>query len=158
MLEIKVKYFNKNLKKIEKINQGDWIDLRACSIKNPYTKDVTSLEKENLKIQNGTFTLIGLGIAIELPKGYEAHIIPRSSTYKNFSILQTNSMGVIDESYKGDNDEWFVPTFFVENQVINFNDRICQFRIMKKMPEIKITEVEILGNDDRGGHGSTGIK
>ena len=95
---------------------------------------------------------------MELPKGYEANIVPRSSTYKNFKIVQTNHFAVIDESYCGDNDQWFYPVIAMEDTVIKFNDRICQFRINKKMEEIEIQQVETLGNDDRGGIGSTGIK
>lgn len=140
---IKVKYFNDKLEKINKISIGDWIDLRSAT---------------TIKLKKGEFKLIPLGVAMELPKGYEANIVPRSSTYKNFKIVQTNHFAVIDESYCGDNDQWFYPVIAMEDTVIKFNDRICQFRINKKMEEIEIQQVETLGNDDRGGIGSTGTK
>ena len=140
---IKVKYFNDKLEKINKISIGDWIDLRCAT---------------TIKLKKGEFKLIPLGVAMELPKGYEANIVPRSSTYKNFKIVQTNHFAVIDESYCGDNDQWFYPVIAMEDTVIKFNDRICQFRINKKMEEIEIQQVETLGNDDRGGIGSTGTK
>lgn len=94
---------------------------------------------------------------MELPEGYEAYVVPRSSTFKNFGIIQTNHCGVIDESYKGDNDQWFFPAYALRDTKIKMNDRICQFRIQKKMPEIDFIEVKTLGNKDRGGHGSTGM-
>jgi dUTP pyrophosphatase len=142
-MQIKVKYFTDQIDKIKKIAQGDWIDLRSaidCSLKA------------------GEFKLIPLGVAMELPEGYEAHIVPRSSTFKHFGLIQTNHMGVVDESYKGDNDQWFAPMYALRDTQINENDRICQFRIEKKMPGVEFVEVEVLGNEDRGGHGSTGIK
>jgi len=142
-MKIKVKYFDDSINRIEKIEKGDWIDLRSAI---------------DVELKAGEFKLIPLGIAIELPKGYEAHIVPRSSTFKNFGIIQTNHMGVIDESYCGDNDQWFFPAYALRDTKINKNDRICQFRIIKKMPNIEIEEVSSLGNIDRGGHGSTGIK
>ena len=93
---------------------------------------------------------------MELPEGYEAHIVPRSSTFKNFGIIQTNHMGVIDETYCGDNDRWFFPALAIRDTVIEINDRICQFRIMKHQPPIEFEETDSLGNADRGGWGSTG--
>lgn len=141
MKTIKIKYINEEQNKIEKISQGDWIDLHAA---------------EDIEIKAGEFKLIPLGIAMELPKGYEAHVVPRSSTFKNFGIIQTNSMGVIDNSYCGDNDYWFFPAYALRDTNINMNDRICQFRIVKKQPEIRFKEVTALNNKNRGGHGSTG--
>lgn len=143
MQTIKIKYFTDKIDKIQKIDQGDWIDLRAA---------------ETVELKAGEFRLIPLGVAMELPKGYEAHAVPRSSTYKNFGIIQTNHMGVIDESYCGDNDQWYFPAYALRDTVINVNDRICQFRIMEKQPEICFDEVTSLGNEDRGGIGSTGTK
>ena len=140
---IKIKYFNDQLEKISKISIGDFIDLRAA---------------ESISLKQGEFKLIPLGVAMELPEGYEAHIVPRGSTFKNFGIIQTNHMGVVDESYKGDNDQWFMPVYALRDTTINLNDRICQFRIIEKMPEINFVEVESLSNEDRGGHGSTGVK
>ncbi len=147
-LQLKVKYFDKNIKRLEKISQGDWIDLRAAS---------------DIIMHPGDFKLIPLGIAVELPEGYEAHVVPRSSTFKNFGIIQTNSMGIIDHSYCGNNDQWFMPAYCLENRhkdktLIKKNDRICQFRIVKSQPTLKIKEVDYLDNEDRGGHGSTGVK
>jgi dUTP pyrophosphatase len=141
-LEIKIKCFDDVLP-IEKITIGDWIDLRAA---------------EDVEMKQWEFKLIPLGIAMQLPPGYEANIVPRSSTFKKFGIIQTNSYGVIDESYCGDNDQWFFPAFAVHDTIISKGNRICQFRINKKMPEVEFIEVEVLGNVDRGGHGSTGTK
>ena len=142
MKTIKIKYFTNEIDKIEKIDKGDWIDLRAA---------------ETIEMKAGDFKLIKLGVAMQLPEGYEAHIVPRSSTYKNFGIIQTNHQAVIDESYCGDNDQWRYPAYALRDTVINVNDRICQFRIMEKQPSINFEEVEVLGNEDRGGIGSTGV-
>lgn len=138
---IKIKYFTNEIDKIQKIDKGDWIDLRSA---------------ETIELKAGEFKLIPLGVAMELPKGYEAHIVPRSSTYKNFGIIQTNHQAVIDESYCGDNDQWFYPAYALKDTVVNINDRICQFRIMEKQPTIIFDEVNSLNNVNRGGIGSTG--
>ena len=141
-LEITIKYFTDNLDKLTYIDGiSDWIDLRA---------------KKKKKKKKGEFALIPLGVAMKLPQGYEAHVVPRSSTYKNFGIIQTNSMGVIDESYCGDNDQWFMPALAMRDTVIHVNDRICQFRIMKHQPVISFSEVKELHEPERGGPGSTG--
>lgn len=142
-LEIKVKYFNEDLTKIEKIEIGDWIDLRCA---------------ENTDIQANTYKLIPLGVGMILPKGYEAHIVPRSGTYKNFKVIQTNHMGVIDESYSGDTDQWRFPAYALEDTHIGFDERMCQFRIVKKQPKVKFKEVKMLNVVNRGGFSSTGIK
>ncbi|MED4817649.1 dUTP diphosphatase DutA [Bacillus atrophaeus] len=142
-MQIKIKYLDETQTRISKIEQGDWIDLRAA---------------EDVTINKDEFKLVPLGVAMELPEGYEAHVVPRSSTYKNFGVIQTNSMGVIDESYKGDNDFWLFPAYALRDTEIKKGDRICQFRIMKKMPTVELVEVAHLGNDDRGGLGSTGTK
>ena len=142
METIRIKYFSDKIEKLTYIeNKSDWIDLRAA-------KDIS--------LKKGEFALIPLGVAMELPEGYEAHVVPRSSTFKNFGIIQTNHMGVIDESYAGDNDQWFMPALAVRDTEIHLNDRICQFRIMKHQPIIEFCETEALSNPDRGGHGSTG--
>ena len=104
----------------------------------------------------GEFKLIPLGIAMELPKGYEAHVVPRSSTFKTWGLLQVNSMGIIDCSYCGDNDQWFVPMYATRDTEIHINDRIAQFRIMENQPKIQFDEVAHLDHEDRGGFGSTG--
>ena len=111
---------------------------------------------EEIELKAGEFKLISLGVAIQLPKRYEAHIVPRSSTFKNFGIIQTNHCGIIDESYCGDNDIWKFPAYALRDTIIHKNDRICQFRIVEKMPRVSFVKVEELGNDDRGGFGSTG--
>lgn len=143
MKTIKIKYFTNEIDKITKIEKGDWIDLRSAT---------------TIELKKGEFKLIPLGIAMQLPNGYEAHIVPRSSTYKNFGVIQTNHQGVVDESYCGDNDQWFFPAYALRDTAINANDRICQFRIVEKQPDISFEEVECLGNEDRGGCGSTGVK
>lgn len=142
METIKIKYFDNEIDKIEKIEKGDWVDLRAS---------------ETVELKAGEFKLIKLGIGMILPEGYEAHVVPRSSTFKNFGIIQTNHCGIIDESYCGDNDQWRFPAYALRDTVINKNDRICQFRIIKKQPEISYEAVEHLADKDRGGFGSTGV-
>ena len=141
MLELKVKYFTdvEPIKFIE--NKSDWYDLRSA---------------EDLELKAGEFKLIKLGIGIKLPAGYEAIVAPRSSTFKNFGIIQTNSIGVIDESYSGDNDQWMMPALAMRDTVIRKNDRICQFRIIAHQPAHTITTVDKLDEKDRGGIGSTG--
>lgn len=133
--------------KIEKLRDGggksDWIDLRSAA---------------DIELKKGDFCLIPLGVAMRLPDGYEAHVVPRSSTFKNFGIIQTNHMGVIDNSYSGDGDEWKMPVLAVRDTKIHVNDRICQFRIVKRQPEILFEETDHLGGEDRGGFGSTGIQ
>lgn len=141
-MDIKIKYFNDNIDKVAPISKGDWIDLRAAA---------------TVEMKAGEFKLIPLGVAMQLPQGYEAHVCPRSSTFKNFGVIQTNSMGIIDNSYCGDNDQWFFPAFALRDTVIHENDRICQFRIMEIQPQINFITVDTLGNADRGGHGSTGV-
>lgn len=151
METIKIKYFSSEIQKLEKITKGNWIDLRAA---------------QNVSLKKGEFKLIPLGVAMELPRGYEAHVVPRSSTFKNFGIIQTNHQGVIDGpdritgegGYCGDNDQWFMPVLAARDTEIHVNDRICQFRIMEQQPEITFEEVEHLEGPDRGGHGSTGTK
>ena len=140
--EIQVKYFSDKIEPIVKIKNGDWIDLRSA---------------ETVELKAGEYKLIPLGVSMILPKGYEAHVVPRSSTYNNFGVIQTNHQAVIDESYCGDNDQWFYPVYALRDTVIHVNDRICQFRIMKKQPEIEFKKVEHLKDKDRGGFGSTGM-
>lgn len=141
MKTIKIKYHNKKIDKIKKFANGDWIDLRAA---------------ETVELKAGEYKVISLGISIELPMGYEAHIVPRSSTFKNWGIIQSNQMGIIDNSYSGDDDIWGMPVLATRDTVIHKNDRICQFRIVEKQPEIIFEEVEKLDGQNRGGFGSTG--
>lgn len=141
-MQIKIKYFTDQIDKLTKITQGDWIDLRSA---------------ETIALKAGDFKLIPLGVAMQLPAGYEAHIAPRSSSFKNWGILQTNSIGIIDNSYCGDNDQWLMSIYATRDTIINQNDRICQFRIVKNQEPIEFTTVEHLDNSDRGGYGSTGV-
>ena len=141
MEQIKIKYFTDKIDKLAYIDgKSDWIDLRASEV----------------TLKQGEFALVPLGVAMELPKGYEAHIVPRSSTYKNFGVIQANHCGVVDGSYCGDNDMWRMPVIAMRDTQIHVNDRICQFRIMKNQPEILFEEVEHLEGKDRGGFGTTG--
>lgn len=142
-MEILIKYFDKEIDKLEKISVGDLIDLRSA---------------ETLEMKKGDFKIIKLGIGMKLPNGYKANIYPRSSTYKNFGIISANSVGQIDNSYCGDNDQWCFPAIALRDTVIHKNDRICQFEIQKVQPQIEFIEVEHLDNISRGGIGSTGIK
>lgn len=147
-MNIKIKY-HADIDKIEKIKIGDWIDLRAA---------------EDVLIHEGQFALISLGVSMKLPEGYEAQVAPRSSTFKNYGIIMTNSIGIIDNSYSGTNDIWRFPAYCLQGKekgwfgsLIRKNDRICQFRIVKKQPEVEFEEVDVLDETDRGGFGSTGV-
>lgn len=137
---IKVKY-HADIEPLKKTENGDWIDLRAA---------------EDVEMEAGDFKLISLGVSMKLPEGYEAHIVPRSSTFKNWGILQTNHMGIIDNSYSGDDDIWKFPALATEDVVIEKNSRICQFRLVKRMEDIAITTVDHLDGANRGGFGSSG--
>ena len=142
MEQIKIIYHNQNIDKIVNIeNKSDWYDLRAA---------------ETVEMKIGDFKLISLGVSMKLPEGYEAHVAPRSSTFKNFGVLQPNSVGIIDNSYSGTNDIWKFPALAMRDTVIHEGDRICQFRIIKKQPEVEFVEVDELDKTDRGGFGSTG--
>lgn len=142
-MSIEIKLKNHGVDPIEAISVGDWIDLRAA---------------ERVEMNQGEYKIISLGVSMELPQGYEAHVLPRSSTYKRYGIIMANSMGIIDNSYCGDGDIWGFPAIAMRDTVIEKNERIAQFRIMQKMDatQINIIEVDSLGNNDRGGFGSTG--
>ena len=141
---IRIKYFHPEMEKLTYIDgKSDWIDLRCA---------------QRTELKAGDFKLIPLGVAMALPEGYEAHVVPRSSTFKKWGILQANSMGVIDNSYCGDNDQWMMPVYATRDTVLEFGDRICQFRIMKNQPQLTFREVERLEGADRGGFGSTGAR
>lgn len=141
--DIKIKYFSNKILPLEYIDgKSDWIDLRAAT---------------DMTLKKGEFALIPLGVAIKLPEGYEALIAPRSSTFKNWGILQTNSIGVIDETYCGDGDQWLMPILATRDTEIKLNDRVCQFRIVQHQPKINFIPVERMENINRGGFGSTGI-
>ena len=153
---IKIKYFP-GATKLKKISKGDWIDLYA---------------NKDMFIPEGSRAMIPLGVAMELPEGYEAIVAPRSSTFKTWGIVQTNSIGVIDNSYSGDNDQWHMPVYclmgkdeirevtgrIVKGTHIHKGDKICQFRIQENQPEIRFEEVSRLDGKDRGAFGSTGNK
>lgn len=142
-MDIKIKYVKDGMEKIEQIDNGDWIDLRIA---------------EDVTLKAGEFKLIPLGVAMMLPKGYEALVIPRSSTFKKYGIFQANSVGLIDETYCGNNDEWKFPAFATRAVYIPKNTRICQFRIIEHQPPVEIVEVTELSEVNRGGFGSTGGK
>lgn len=144
---IKIKYFKNRegltVEPLKKIDKGDWIDVRA---------------NETISLRKGDFVLIPLGIGMKLPEGYEAHLVPRSSTFKNWGIIQTNSIGIIDNSYSGDNDQWMMPVYATRDAIIQRNERVAQFRIVEKQPMIGFDIVEHLDDTNRGGFGSTGVK
>lgn len=140
---IRIKYHSDKIEKLRYIDgKSDWIDLRSA---------------EDVVMKKGEFRLINLGISVQLPKGYEMLVVPRSSTYRNFGLIQTNSMGVVDESYCGDGDVLMMPVMAVRDTEVHVNDRICQFRILEHQPKILFEETDHLGNSNRGGFGSTGI-
>ena len=144
MKEIKIKYLNDDITRLEYIDgKSDWIDLRSA---------------EEVELKAGEFKLIHLGVAMQLPEGYEAHIVPRSSTFKKWGIIQTNHCGIVDNTYCGPNDWWCMPVFALRDTKIEVNDRICQFRIQKNQPTLVFNEVEEMEADNRGGFGSTGTK
>ena len=141
-MEVKIKYFS-DIEKIKKFKYGDWIDLRSA---------------EDVELKAGDFKIIKLGIGMKLPYGWEAHVAPRSSTYKNFGIICANSFGIIDNSYCGDEDEWGFPAIALRDTTIHKNDRICQFRVVEKQPSIDFVEVGHLDKVSRGGFGMSGVK
>ena len=154
-MKIRIKYFE-NAKRLNKISKGNWIDVYS-------NKDVFVIEGER--------AMIPLGFALELPTGWEGHLAPRSSTFKTWGIIQTNSVGVVDDTYIGDNDQWHMPVFClkgndtleidgkeVKGSWIKKDDKIGQFRVMEVMPDLEFEEVEFFGNSDRGGFGTTGSK
>ncbi len=144
METIRIKYFTDKIDRLCFVGgKSDWVYLRAA---------------DEVVLKAGEYRAIPLGVAMKLPKGYEAHVVPRSSTFKNFGVIQTNHMGVIDESYCGDNDQWYFSAYALRDTVIHVNDRICQFRIMEHQPALKFEEVVRLEGEDRGGFGSTGVK
>ena len=140
-LDIKIRYLETGLVEIKVTEIGDWIDLRSA---------------ETVCLYKGEKALLRLGVAMKLPDGYEAIVAPRSSTFKNYGIIQTNGIGIIDNTYCGNNDEWMMPVLATRETMIHKNDRICQFRIQKKQPTIKFVVVDKLGDEDRGGFGSAG--
>lgn len=143
MLTLRIVMHNKELQAPEHKEKGDWVDLRAA---------------EDVELKQGEFKCISLGISMELPEGYEAHVLPRSSTFKNFGIILANGMGIIDNSYCGTEDIWGFPAIALRDTKIAFGDRIAQFRIVKKQPRLSFEQVDELSGTNRGGFGSTGTK
>ena len=143
MPTIKIHYFSPDAPRLKVTAKGDWIDLYCA---------------QTIQLSAGEFALIPLGVSMQLPEGYEANTAPRSSTFKRWGILQANSIGVIDNSYCGTNDEWKLPVYATRDTVIERGDRICQFRIVENQPPIVFEEAEALSDTDRGGFGSTGTK
>lgn len=152
-MELRIKYF-KGATKLKQIKKGNWIDVYA---------------RKDVFVPEGERAMVPLGFALELPKGYEGHLAPRSSTFKTWGVIQTNSVGVVDDTYIGDNDEWMMPVYCLQGKnevlrgtgkskgtLIHQGDKIGQFRIMESMPQIVFNEVESLENEDRGGFGTTG--
>ena len=137
------RYHDADLPRLCAVEGGDWIDLHAA---------------ERVEMKAGEFRIISLGISMKLPEGYEAHVVPRSSTFKCWGILQTNHMGVIDNAYCGDGDVWGFPALAMRDTVIEKGDRICQFRIVQKMEPVRFVEVDHLDGANRGGFGSTGAQ
>lgn len=139
---IKIKYHVEGLEPVKQAHPFEWCDLRSA---------------ETVELKKGDFKLIDLGVSIALPEGFEAILAPRSSTFRNWGIIQTNGIGVIDYLYRGDTDRWMMPVYATRDTVINKNDRICQFRIQECQLPIEFIEVDYLGDENRGGHGSTGV-
>ena len=142
-MEIEIRYLSDKIEPLRYIDgKSDWIDLRAAA---------------DIEMKAGEFRLIPLGIAVRLPEGYEAYVVSRSSLYRNYGIIQANSFGIVDETYCGDNDEWFFPAIALRDTIVHTNDRICQFRIQKHKPPVEFVVREHLSDTDRGGFGTTGL-
>ena len=150
-IEAYIKYHDPALLPVEQAHNGEWFDLRAA---------------EDVFISVGEFAMIPLGISMQLPEGYEAMVIPRSSTFGRYGLIMTNGVGLIDCAYNGDDDQWWFPCYCLKGKnydprkgqgtQIHKNDRICQFRIQKQQPTVQLLEVSKLSNENRGGFGSTG--
>lgn len=143
MLHILIKYHDPELPPLQQVENGNWIDLRAA---------------EEVTLRQGEFRIISLGVSMKLPEGYEAHLAPRSSTFKKWGVIQVNSLGVIDNSYCGDGDVWGFPALAMRDTVIHKGDRICQFRLVRAMERVEFQTTEHLDAPDRGGFGSTGTR
>ena len=142
-MKIKIHYFSPDAPRLKVTTKGDWIDL--------YVSETVTLHK-------GDFALVPLGVSMQLPAGWEARTVPRSSAFRRWGIVQPNSVGVIDNSYCGTNDEWKLPVYATRDTVIEKGDRICQFRVFENQPPIEFEEADELSDTDRGGFGSTGVK
>jgi dUTP pyrophosphatase len=169
--KIKIKMLNNSIVRPQIIGKGDWIDLRAAQdidLKGPY---VVPARKDIDRKVIFNDVKVPLGVAMELPKGFEAPVIWRSGTYKNYKVILANGEGLIDNLYNGDDDQWFAHIVPFEDGFIAEGDRICQFRIQLSQKAtmwqklkwlfsngVKLEFVESLGNPNRGGHSSTGVK
>lgn len=186
--EVKILYHDTDMTSVVKMGKGDWIDLRCQSVQRVRFEDVISIEYDNkdyaslarytnteeiesrkglysgslceyFHFKKGDFLLLNLGVSMELPKGYEALVAPRGSTFKNYGLIQTNSPGVIDNTYNGHNDVWFMPVYALRDGFIIKDERVCQFRILRSMPFVNFKSVtNLLKNVNRSGHGSSGTK
>ena len=139
---ITIKYHVEGLEPVTQAHPFEWCDLRSA---------------ETVELKKGDFKLIDLGVSIALPEGYEAILAPRSSTFKNYGVIMSNSIGVIDHLYRGNEDRWMMPVYATRDTVINKNDRVCQFRIQECQPTLYFSETDDMGNENRGGLGSTGV-
>lgn len=158
---IKVKYLDKDLTKLEKTKKGDLIDLRVSWIDiNGYrVHDKLFKETPEFWYEKGDIVTVGFGVAMELPKGFKANVYPRSSLFKNYGLILTNSVGQIDNSYNGDEDEWKGMFIALRDGKVSYNDRLLQFDISPVwIKKDDLVEVETLGNENRGGYGTTGVK
>lgn len=139
---ITIKYHVEGLEPVKQAHDSEWCDLRSA---------------ETVELKKGDFKLIDLGVSIALPEGFEAILAPRSSTFKNYGVIMSNSIGIIDHLYKGNEDHWMMPVYATRDTIINKNDRICQFRIQECQPTLYFSETDDMGNESRGGLGSTGV-
>ena len=142
MEKIKIMYHSKEIDKVGAAHEGEWVDLSNA---------------KEINMKAGDFAIIPLGISMELPKGYEAIVAPRSSIFKKYGLIQTNGIGVIDYLYKGDKDEWGWAVYATRDVMVPVNTRVCQFRIQKQQPLLDFVEVDSLENSSRGGFGSTDV-
>lgn len=164
-MKIKVRMIDGNIEKFKKIEKGDWIDTRVSTVaiventKESISNGFKQCEDLNkFEYKSGQVVIIRLGFAMELPEGYEAELKSRSGTFKETGLILTNAVGCVDESYKGNNDEWIMCFYATRDGSICKNDRVGQFRINKKMPALDFEYVDNLEGEDRGGFNSTGLK
>lgn len=164
VIDVDIKYHDPELTKVAELDNGDWIDLRCAEKRN------SNYGQRGIYLNMGQFAIISLGVSIKVPEEYEVWLAPRSSTFKNFKVIETNGIGIIDNSYCGDNDILKMPVYAMEDTFIPFDARIAQFRLIPRMhymmkdssgmpmySTIKFHEKAKLDGPDRGGLGSTGI-
>lgn len=162
-LELKIRYIDKNIIPMKKIEKGDLVDLRVSKIfsckYNHETKEMEMIEKKfPYEYEQGETIFVKLGFAMQMPSGYKANVYPRSGTFKNYGLLLTNSVGQIDNSYQGNDDEWCAMFYATRSGIINYNHRILQFEIVPQyMNNVKFNVVEELDDINRGGYSSTGV-